>query len=82
MMRYAFRHAQSIVTGIDSDQSTPSRRRTSRSLIALLVDALYHSHQVQAERTLCRYRHLIDQAQGMILHELNSRSKKREHSRE
>lgn len=53
-------------------------RRTGRRVIALLVAALHHSRQMQAERTLERYRDLISHAERNILRELDNHSRKRE----
>jgi len=39
----------------------------------MLLEALYHSRRLEAERTLRRYRHLIAPAQRNILRELNAK---------
>jgi hypothetical protein len=56
--------------------------RAKRGIFALLVEALYHSRRVRAERTLRRYRDVVGRAQLGILRELNVRSENCEHIRE
>ena len=72
------RHVQFIAAETTSCEPLSSRRRTGRSIVAVLVEAFYRSRQVQAERTLERYRHRISQAEPSILRELNARSENRE----
>ena len=43
-----------------------------RRLFALLFEAVYGSRRAQAERTLCRYRDLIDRAKHNISCELGA----------
>ncbi len=45
-------------------------RRSRRSVFEILLEAMYHSRRLQAERTLRQYRHLIAPAQAKILREL------------
>lgn len=76
------RHTQIVVAETTSCEHLSSRRRPGRGIVALLVEAIYRSRQVQAERTLERYRHRISQAERSILRELNARSDSRECIRE
>ncbi len=45
-------------------------RRKRRGVFTILLEALYHSRRLQAERTLRRYQHLIAPAQANVLREL------------
>jgi hypothetical protein len=53
------RHA-SFPTNIDSSTPTTSNR-TTRGFFAVLIEALHQSRQLQAQRVLRQYSHLIAQ---------------------
>jgi hypothetical protein len=53
------------------------RPKKRKSIFVMIVGALYHSHRLQAERTLQRYRQRVDEAERNILRELKARSGER-----
>jgi hypothetical protein len=68
------RHVPSIATKFVSIRSVSSPRRSKKSIFAIILYALHHSRRLQAERTLRRYRDLIDRAEHSIAAELKLRS--------
>ncbi len=61
--------ASLIATGIARSGSLRIRP-ARKDIFTKLLEALYHSRRLQAERTLRQYRHLIAPAQANILREL------------
>ncbi len=49
-------------------------RRSRRSIFAIVLEALYHSQRLQAERTLRRYQRLVGPAERNILRDLDAGS--------
>jgi hypothetical protein len=68
------RHAPSIATKLVSIRSVSSPRQNKKSIFGVILGALHHSRRLQAERTLRRYRDLIEQAEQSITAELKLRS--------
>ena len=66
------RHAQSIATKLVPAHSVSSHQR--KNIFGVILDALHHSRRLEAERTLRRYRHLVERAERSIAAELKSRS--------
>jgi hypothetical protein len=64
---------------IVANEVNPGPVRAKKSIFALLVEALYHSRHLRAERTLRRYRDVIGRAQFTILRELSLRSESQKH---
>lgn len=57
-------------------------RRAKRHILALVVEALYRSRYLRAERTMRRYRDVIGRAKLAIAHELKLRSERQPHESE
>ena len=73
------RRVPSIATKFVSIRPVSSARRNKKSIFAIILDALHHSRRLQAQRTLRRYRDLIDRAEHRIAAELKLRSGEHQH---
>lgn len=81
------RHAPFIATRLVSFETSrqwlkqrtrePPKRR--KSIFGTILEALYHSRRLQAERTLNQYRHLIYKADSNIVCESNKSCGTKDH---
>ena len=68
------RCAPPIATRFVSFETGSELPKKRRSIFRIIFEALHHSRRLKADRTLYRYRHLIQKAESSILRELNKRS--------
>ncbi|MBV8921480.1 hypothetical protein [Bradyrhizobium sp.] len=62
-----------------SKDHSPSRERTSKSLITHIIEALHHARRLQAKRNLHQYRHLLGTPAQRAVREPHASSGHRRH---
>jgi hypothetical protein len=60
------KQASMIATDLASHQTVLDRRKSAKGIFTIVLEALHRSRRLQAERTLGKYRHLIDKTRQQI----------------